>query len=45
MEELQRVKGFIRTELSNSQCIGLVILLLLYNIGISIYIILNQFKN
>ena len=36
---------YIRTELSNSQCIGLVILLLLYNIGISIYIILNQFKN
>lgn len=33
---------YIRTELSNSQCIGLVILLLLYNIGISIYIIVNQ---
>ena len=36
---------YIRLELSNSQCIGLVILLLLYNIGISIYIITNQFKN
>jgi hypothetical protein len=36
---------YIRRELSNSQCIWLVILLLLYNIGISIYIITNDIKN
>lgn len=37
--------SYIRSELSSSQCIGLVILLLLYNIGISIYIITNDLKN
>jgi hypothetical protein len=37
--------SYIRSELSSSQCVGLVILLLLYNIGISIYIITNDLKN
>ena len=36
---------YLKIELTTSQYIGILIFILLYNIGISIFIIKNDFKN